>query len=398
MLYNSFLLCLIAISAASCIKTNDNEVPGEYIVSFKNEYLSTSSNDAFIDDHLHRVFGLAASAEPTYNPIMHKYSFGYAAKMDDYLIDMVRDMPEVDVVEQNKIGHIFGEQSNPKNWGLTRISQRLNDKNHQSYPYPDHAGKGTTVYIIDSGIDVKHSEFQRSGGSTNARHGISFYVGVDTDDNGHGTHVASTVGGLLSGVAKSAEVVAVKVCGGNGRCFMSDIVGGVEFAIKDRARRGRSEVDIANMSLGFPGESKILERAMQIATDSGILFAVAAGNEYGDACYSLPAAYDFVLTVAASDVDDKIAKFSNRGRCCNLFAPGKDILAATPGNKFQSFSGTSMASPHVAGALALLASSSPSLNVDELKGKLLDLATPNVIKLSRSDKSTPNKLLFVPSN
>ncbi|KAI3654301.1 hypothetical protein MP228_001020 [Amoeboaphelidium protococcarum] len=388
-------LALLAVVYSAPTQSNDASevVPGEFIVGLK--MAESMDSNSFIDDHLQRVFGLAASAESTHNPVLHKYSFGYAAKMDDYLKDMVRAMPEVDIVEPNYVGHVVGEQSNPKNWGLLRVSQRMNSRGHKTYSYPDHAGNGTTVYIIDTGVDVKHSEFKRADGTVNARHGISFIRGVETDDHGHGTHVGSTVGGLLVGIAKSSEVVGVKVCNSYGRCAVSDVIAGVEFAMKDRARKGRTDTDIANMSLGWSSTIRTLERAMKTATDSGILFAVAAGNSYADACYFTPAQFSFVVTVAASGIDDSEASFTNYGKCCDLYAPGVNIYAGVPGNRFQQMSGTSMASPHVAGALALLASGNKAAGVEELKSLLLKQTTEGVIDVSSSHKETPNKLLFV---
>ncbi|KAI3651460.1 hypothetical protein MP228_003731 [Amoeboaphelidium protococcarum] len=388
-------LVLLAVVYSAPTQSNDASevVPGEFIVGLKMAESMDSSS--FIDDHLQRVFGLAASADSTHNPVLHKYSFGYAAKMDDQLKDLVRAMPEVDIVEPNYVGHVVGKQANPPNWGLKRIAQRKEGWFHWSYSYPDHAGKDTTVYIIDTGVDVKHSEFKRSDGTTNARHGVSFVRGVESDDHGHGTHVGSTVGGLLSGVAKSAEVVGVKVCDWQGRCTVSAVIAGVEFAMKDRARRGRTETDIANMSLGWSTTITSLERSMKAATDSGILFAVAAGNSFEDACYSTPAQYSFVVTVAASAYWDFEAPFTNYGRCCDLYAPGVFIKAGIPGNKFESMSGTSMASPHVAGALALLATGHKGAGVNELKKLLLDQATTGVVKVGSSHMTTPNKLLYV---
>ncbi|KAI3639768.1 hypothetical protein MIR68_002082 [Amoeboaphelidium protococcarum] len=392
----SFLsLALLAIVQSAPTHGNDayDVVPGEYIVGLK--MAETMDSCSFIDDHLQRVFGLSASAESAHNPVLHKYSFGYAAKMDDYLIDMVRGMPEVDIVEPNCIGHVVGKQSNPQNWGLKRISQRRDNWFHRTYSYPDHAGNGTTVYIIDTGVDVDHSEFKRADGSSNARHGVSFIRGVDTDDHGHGTHVGSTVGGLLSGVAKSAEIVGIKVCDSKARCALSDAIAGIEFAIKDRARKGRTETDIANVSLGWAYTQRSLERAMKAATDSGILFAVAAGNSQQDACYSSPSQFSVVVTVAASSFWDNEASFTNYGDCCDLYAPGVFIKAGIPGNRFESMSGTSMASPHVAGALALLASGNKGASVDKLRSLLLEQATKDVINVESSHQGTPNKLLFV---
>ncbi|KAI3645920.1 hypothetical protein MP228_008848 [Amoeboaphelidium protococcarum] len=194
---NTILFGVCLVASISCVSTNQKYVSavvaGEFIVAL-NVPATVSSSESFIDEHLNRVFGLIASAESSHNPVMHKYSFGYAAKMDDQLVEMVRAMPEVDVVEPNYIAHIFAEQHSPRNWGLIRSSQRSKISGQTIFTYPDHAGNRTTVYIIDTGVDTQHSEFKKANGTVNARFGTSFVYGGDKgDQNGHGTHVGTTV-------------------------------------------------------------------------------------------------------------------------------------------------------------------------------------------------------------
>ncbi|KAI3630118.1 hypothetical protein MIR68_011553 [Amoeboaphelidium protococcarum] len=151
---NTILFGVCLVDSISCVSTNQKYASavaaGEFIVAL-NVPATVSSSESFIDEHLNRVFGLIASAESSHNPVMHNYSFGYAAKMDDQLVEMVRAMPEVDVVEPNYIAHIFAEQHSPRNWGLIRSSQRSKISGQTIFTYPDHAGNGTTVYIIDTG-------------------------------------------------------------------------------------------------------------------------------------------------------------------------------------------------------------------------------------------------------
>jgi cerevisin len=238
------------------------------------------------------------------------------------------------------------------------------------YDYVADGGEGVDVYVIDTGINVKHEEFEgrAAWGKTMPAND------VDDDNNGHGTHCAGTIASRKYGVAKNANVIAVKVLGSNGSGSMSDVVGGVSWAANTAAKKladakaefkasGKSshKGSVANMSLGG-GKSRALDDSVNKAVRSGMHFAVAAGNDNKDACSYSPAAAELAVTVGASAVADARAYFSNHGTCVDVLAPGLNILSTWIGSDHatNTISGTSMASPHTAGLLAYLLSIYPS--------------------------------------
>ncbi len=256
------------------------------------------------------------------------------------------------------------------------------------YLYDKRGGEGVDVYVIDTGINTEHVEFEgrASWGKTIPQND------VDQDGNGHGTHCAGTIASAKYGIAKAAHVIAVKVLGSNGSGTMSDVVAGVLYAsdtAKAKAAAAKAEFaatgktshkgSVANMSLGG-GKSRALDQAVNAAVDEGLHFAVAAGNDNRDACNYSPAAAENAVTVGASTVGDERAYFSNYGKCVDVFAPGKSVItfflrinayvlssglsikSTYIGSKYATttMSGTSMASPHTAGLLAYLLSLYPS--------------------------------------
>ncbi|CAO1616693.1 unnamed protein product [Parajaminaea phylloscopi] len=321
---------------------------------------------------------------------------GYAGKFSRDVVDYIRSLPEVDFVEQDSVVNTlemphnddmvwdagyaastagnaafaaFADQPDQEvekgaPWGLARVSHRneLSLGTYSQYLYDRHAGEGVTAYIIDTGININHVEFEGR-----ARWGKTMPAdSTDKDGNGHGTHCAGTVASKKYGVAKHAEVVAVKVLSDSGSGSMSDVTGGVLWAVEDakkqsaefaadptsaKAKKHRGYV--ANMSLGG-GKSPTLDRAVNGATAAGLAFAVAAGNENQDACNVSPAGAEGPVTVGASTIQDERAYFSNKGKCVDTFAPGLNILSTwnTGNTSTNTISGTSMASPHVCGILA----------------------------------------------
>ena len=252
--------------------------------------------------------------------------------------------------------------------GLVRVSHReeVSFKNFGQYLFNSHGGEGVTAYVIDTGINIKHVEFEGR-----ARWGKTMPANdVDEDGNGHGTHCAGTIASRKYGVAKKAELVAVKVLGSGGSGSMADVTGGVLWAVEDaikatkemamnpsseKARKHKGFV--ANMSLGG-GKSAPLDKAVNGAVMAGMHFGVAAGNENQDACNVSPAGAANPITVGASTLNDLRASFSNVGKCVDIFAPGLNILSTwnTGNQSTNTISGTSMASPHVVGMLAYLLS------------------------------------------
>lgn len=287
-------------------------------------------------------------------------------------------------------------------WGLARISHRhgLTLGTFSKYLYSADGGEGVDVYVIDTGTYTGHVDFEgRAHWHETIPEGDE-----DEDGNGHGTHCSGTIAGKKYGVAKKANVYAIKVLRSNGSGSMSDVVKGVESALnahkkqvkkaKDGKRKG-FKGSTANMSLGG-GKSPLLDEAVNAAVEGGIHFAVAAGNDNANSCDYSPAAAEQAVTVGASDLMDQRAYFSNYGPCNDIFAPGLNIMSTWIGSEYavNTISGTSMASPHIAGLLAYMLSLQPAkdsayaladITPKELKANLIAIGTEGVLTEVPSD-------------
>jgi subtilisin family serine protease len=215
-------------------------------------------------------------------------------------------------------------------WGLGRISHRK--PGSSEYLYDTSSGEGVCAYIIDTGLQTKHPEFE---GRATLVEVLDHSDGTDLDMFGHGTHVAGTIGSKSYGVAKKAKLLGIKVCNALGACDVSNVGKAIEIAIKDSKQRDCPNGAVINMSLGAPkGEWKSILKATGEASDAGIFVAVSAGNSYADSTEYLPASAPTVCTVGATDNADVIAVFSNYGKPVKVFAPGVDVLST------YSFNGT----------------------------------------------------------
>lgn len=340
---------------------------------------------------------------------------GYSGRFSEDVIAELRRSPDVDYIEQDSMVHALEQPKGvstdalEKNapWGLARISHReqLGFSTFNKYQYDSRAGEGVTAYIIDTGINIDHVDFEGR-----ASWGKTIPSGdEDVDGNGHGTHCAGTVAGKRYGVAKNANVVAVKVLRSNGSGTMSDVLKGVEWAASahlkaeaDAKKKNKPfKGSTANMSLGG-GKSTSLDRAVDAAVKAGIHFAVAAGNDNADACNYSPAASVNAITVGASTLGDDRAYFSNHGKCTDIFAPGLNILSTWIGSKYatNTISGTSMASPHICGLLTYALSLQPEsgsgfaspLSPAKLKKRMISLGSTG--KLADLPGQTPNILAY----
>ncbi len=321
--------------------------------------------------------------------VRHTYQHalrGFAATMSESAARKLAADPMVLRVEQDAAVSIAATQPNPPSWGLDRVDQRDLPLN-ASYTYPNTAAN-VRAYIIDTGIRTTHQDF---GGR--AIFGVNTSGdGINTDCNGHGTHVAGTVGGAAFGVAKAAALTAVKVlnCGGGGST--ATVMAGVDWVTGNHV----SGPAVANMSLGFPFAVPTLEQAVRNSIADGVVYAIASHNANIDACNYSPARTLEAITVNATEINDTRAAFSNFGPCTDIFAPGVNITSAwsTSDTAVNTISGTSMATPHVAGAAALILSANPALNPQQVANTLYANATPNKVP---NPVGSPNRLLFIPN-
>ncbi|MET7950062.1 S8 family serine peptidase [Micromonospora sp. NPDC005324] len=292
--------------------------------------------------------------------------------------------PAVAYVEQNHTVSISGTQANPPSWGLDRIDQR-NLPLDSSYTYPNTASN-VHAYIIDTGIRFSHNDF---GGR--ATSGYDAVDGGSADDcNGHGTHVAGTVGGSAYGVAKAVQLVGVRVLNCSGSGTNAGVIGGVDWVTANAIKPA-----VANMSLGG-GANSSLDNAVRNSIASGVTYGLAAGNDNGaNACNTSPARTTEAITVGSTTSSDARSSFSNVGTCLDIFAPGSSITSAwyNSNTATNTISGTSMATPHVVGAAALVASANPSWTPAQVRNQLVANATPNVV--SNPGSGSPNLLLYV---
>ncbi|MGA3487925.1 S8 family peptidase [Micromonosporaceae bacterium DT55] len=309
---------------------------------------------------------------------------GFEAKMTATQAKRMAANPAVAYVEQDQVVSLAATQTNPPSWGLDRIDQRNRPLN-SSYTYPNTASN-VRAYIIDTGISRSHTDF---GGRAVTGYDAVTSGGAANDCNGHGTHVAGTVGGTRYGVAKNVRLVAVRVLNCSGSGTNAGVIAGINWVTANAVKPA-----VANMSLGG-GASTTIDNAVANSINSGISYAIAAGNSNANACNYSPARVPAAITVGATTSTDARASYSNYGSCLDIFAPGSSITSAwhTSTTASNSISGTSMAAPHVAGAAALVLSANPSYTPAQVTSYLTGNATTGVVTSPGS--GSPNRLLFV---
>ncbi|MFE7586072.1 S8 family serine peptidase [Streptomyces gardneri] len=310
---------------------------------------------------------------------------GYSVELSEAQAKKLAADPAVRTVVQNRVFTIDGTQPSPPSWGLDRIDQKALPLN-QSYSYPDSAGQGVTAYIIDTGVRISHSDF--GGRAANG------YDAIDNDNtaqdgHGHGTHVAGTVGGSSYGVAKKAKIVGVRVLDNSGSGTTEQVVAGIDWVTQNAVKPA-----VANMSLGG-GVDTVLDQAVRNSIAAGITYAVAAGNDSSNASNYSPARVSEAITVGSTTNTDARSSFSNYGTVLDIFAPGSSIKSAwnTNDTATNTISGTSMATPHVAGAAAVYLADNPTATPAQVSTALTTAATPNVV--TSPGTGSPNRLLFV---
>ncbi|MCZ7425023.1 S8 family peptidase [Micromonospora sp. WMMA1949] len=356
-------------------------VSGSYVVVLKGDAVGTANTLAARTAVPDRAAGLAKRYGGNVGTVWSSALTGYSAKMTPAQARRLAADPAVAYVEQDRVMTTQGTQTGAT-WGLDRIDQR-NLPLNSTFTYPNTASN-VRAYIIDTGIRTTHSDF---GGR--ATWGTNTVDSNNTDCNGHGTHVAGTVGGTKYGVAKGVRLVAVKVLNCSGSGTTAGVISGVNWVTSNAVKPA-----VANMSLGG-GASSTLDNAVANSINSGITYALAAGNSSANACNSSPARVGAAITVGATTSTDARASYSNYGSCVDIFAPGSSITSAwrTSDTSTNTISGTSMASPHVAGAAALVLSANTSYTPAQVASYLTSNATTG--KVTSPGSGSPNRLLFV---
>jgi len=369
--------CLAAVPAAA--KAPAPEATASFVVTTTGAPGTVASTTARLGGKVSHVYSHALK--------------GFAVTVPVGAEAALRALPGVAAVEPDRPMTATGTQSNPPSYGLDRIDQR-NVPLSRTYT-ATRTGSGVTAYIIDTGVTLTHNDF---GGR--AVTGADYVDGgAATDCNGHGTHVAGTVGGAAYGVAKQVKLVAVRVLDCNGSGSTSGVIAGVDW-VTGNHRAGAPAV--ANMSLGG-GASTALDQAVSRSIADGVSYSVAAGNDgstvndvagLSNACNGSPARVPAALTVGATDRTDTRASYSNIGSCLDIFAPGSSIVSAwyTSRTASATLSGTSMASPHVAGVAALYLQSVPSATPAKVADVIKTAGTKGIVKSPGS--GSPNSLLY----
>ncbi|QSB53808.1 S8 family peptidase [Acinetobacter calcoaceticus] len=350
----------------------------------KNQYIVILNKDAgpSIDFAQNIAKQHGAKVLQSYDTVLKGFAIYLPDTAATAFVEAMKKNPQVLSIENDIVMKIDATtQSNP-DWGLDRIDQKTLPLN-SAYSYLQ-TGSGTTAYIVDTGILSSHQQF--SGRVLSGYTAISDGNGT-SDCNGHGTHVAGTVGGSTYGVAKNVNLVPIRILGCDGSGASSNVIAGLDWILKNGKKPA-----VVNMSLGGDASTS-LDSAVENLFDNGYVMVVAAGNSNTDACSASPARVSKALTVAATDNTDTRASYSNYGSCVDIFASGSQINSSWIGSNTATkvLNGTSMATPHVAGVVAEMLQSTPTATPQTISTNLLNQASSNVVK---NPSGSPNRLLY----
>ncbi|GGY62584.1 S8 family serine peptidase [Streptomyces omiyaensis] len=359
-------------------------LPGRYVVALEGRATAGTATAARAAAHARvadEASALTGRGGGTVRSVFSSALRGFSLTATPEEAARIAAQPGVRYVQADLVAQAVGTQPNPPSWGLDRVDGAKDG----SYTYPGD-GSGVTAYILDTGLYRQHASFEGRAAS-----GYDF-IDNDADSadcHGHGTHVAGTVASKEYGVAKKAALVGVRVLNCQGSGSTSQIVAGLDWVARNAKKPA-----IANMSLGG-GADQALDDGVQGVIDSGVAVAVAAGNDAKDACGTSPARLPAAITLGSTDSNDGRSGFSNYGRCLDLFAPGGSILSTRNGGGTATMSGTSMATPHVAGAAAIHLSAHPDATPQQVRDALVRGARSGVV--GNPGSGSPNLLLDVSS-
>ena len=357
-----------------------NAVPGRYIVIFKDSASSPKAVASLARDLTSRFGGQSR----------HLFTAGlrgFSATISDQQVRRLAADPAVASIEAVQYIGVAGTQNNPPNWGDDRIDQ-ANLPLNQAYTYPANPGQGVTVYVLDTGLNANHVDF-----TGRVRPGIDMVDNDSspTDCHGHGTHVAGTAVGTTYGVAKKASVVAVRVLNCQGSGTNDDLIAGIDWV-----RANAQKPAVVNYSIGCQSRcsSQAMDSAVSNLVSSGVQFVQAAGNSSDNACYYSPQGVAAAVTVGNTTSSDARNSSSNYGSCLDIFAPGTSIVSASYSSNTGSatMTGTSMASPHTAGAAAVYLGLNPNATPAQVRDALVNNATTG--KVTNLGTGSPNRLLY----
>ncbi|KAJ9661037.1 Basic amino-acid permease [Neophaeococcomyces mojaviensis] len=363
-------------------------VTGKYIITLK-ESADAAAHVSWISDvHARRLARRQESEEPT-SGVEKTYEIdtfkGYAGQFDDATIEEIRNSDDVEEVEADQIWTISAlTTQNSSTYGLSSISHRK--LGQTGYVYDTTAGQGTYAYVVDTGINIDHREFEGR-----ASNGYNAVGGQFTDTAGHGTHVSGTIGSKTYGIAKKTNLIAVKVFQGESSST-SIILDGYQWAVNDIRAKGRQAKAAINMSLGG-GFSTAFNNAVKAAYNAGVVSVVAAGNDGVDASKQSPASAPEAITVGAIDKTGARAYYSNYGNVVDIFAAGSDVLSTWIGSNTatNTISGTSMATPHIVGLVLYLQSLEGLSTPAAVANRITSLATTGVVT---DTQGSPNRLAY----